>query len=768
MESVSVRFQAPSRPGRRIMALAVLLTLSLVAAACSSGATDGSGEQSAQDDQDAGADLTITEESDPDADLEELQLVVRPGPFQLAIDDRPESLSAAATVVALSTDGTELGSASFAENGTALFRELPAGPVDLQVVDGETRYRRQAVTVPGEEMDDPSFYEQTELPAGYTYITARDGTTLSAFVSLPGSATDGPYPTLVEYSGYSPSDPTASNDPYRLLIPALGYALVQVNVRGTGCSGGSFDAFERIQSLDGYDVIETVAAQSWSGNIGMFGVSYPGIMQLHVASTRPPSLSAIAPLSVTDGVQSVLYPGGIYNNGFGETWTQQVSDQAVSGGQDWAADRIVRGDQTCIANQAHRVHNPDLVDLIQTTPYVNELSIDRSAESHVDQIDVPVFLGGAWQDEQTGGRFPAILDELENAPVLRAVLYNGLHLDAISGEMLVKLIEYLNLYVGDRPPALDPVSRVLIGVGLSSLFGDDLELPSGRYEGMTNAEGREAFEADPPIEVLFEQGAEHPNLPVPGFRGQFEQWPPPSTEATTLYLAGQADGFSLSDQPPSEEATAQLTTRPEEGQETTIDDIGRIWTNEPGWNWDLGDSADTVTATTEALDEDLVMVGNLSADLWVSVGGEATDADLEVTVSEIAPDGSETYVQAGWLRLSRRALSAEATEFRPLISGLEADVAPLAPGQEPVLARVEILPFAHVFRTGSKLRITVDTPGGSRPQWRFDVLEDPVDVIIHSGPDTPSQVVLPIIPGFEVPTERPPCGSLRGQPCRQG
>ena len=34
-------------------------------------------------------------------------------------------------------------------------------------------------------------------------------------------------------------------------------------MRGTGCSGGSFSYFEPLQSLDGYDVVEAVAAQPW-------------------------------------------------------------------------------------------------------------------------------------------------------------------------------------------------------------------------------------------------------------------------------------------------------------------------------------------------------------------------------------------------------------------------------------------------------------------------------------------------------------------------
>ena len=761
--------------------MAVIVAIALVAAACSAEAdnppdgdasaadqdqTEDGSNNNGDDNDNGGSDAGNSESTEADDSLAPLELAIRPGPFQITVDEQPEAVSSGAVIEVTDTDGAALADTTFAENGTALIRELPEGEVDLQLVDGEVRYAKQRVVVPGEAADGVQ-YDGVELSAGLNYIPTRDGTTLSAFVSLPGSASGGPYPTLVEYSGYAPSNPEASNDPYRLLIPSLGYALVQVNVRGTGCSGGSFDAFERIQSLDGYDVIETVAAQPWSAKIGMFGVSYPGIMQLHVASTQPPSLAAIAPLSVTDSVESVLYPGGIYNDGFGENWSRLVSEQAGAGGQDWAADRITRGDQQCTENQNFRIHNPDLVDIIQGNPFVNDLSVERSAETYADQIAVPTFLGGAWQDEQTGGRFPALLDELENAPVLRATLYNGLHLDAISGEMLVRLIEFINLYVGDRSAEVDPVVRVLVGVGLAGLFGDQLELPPGRYDGLSVEDARAAFEAEPPIRVLFDQGAEQPNLPVPGFDATFEQWPPAPTEATTFYLAEAATGVGLSDEPPTADVTADFTTDPAEGQRVTIDDLDNIWTNEPGWSWAPAASENAAFFDGPALEEDLVAVGSASADLWVSVA-DGTDADLEVTLSELAPDGSETYVQAGWLRLSRRALSDEATELRPAISGLEADVAPVTAGGDPVLARVEILPFAHAFRAGSRIRITVDTPGGSRPQWRFDVADEAVQVTIHSGAENPSKIVLPAIPGLDVPTERPVCGSLRGQPCRQG
>ena len=59
------------------------------------------------------------------------------------------------------------------------------------------------------------------------------------------------------------------------------------------------------------------------------------------------------------------------------------------------------------------------------------------------------------------------------------------------------------------------------------------------------------------------------------------------------------------------------------------------------------------------------MVGSGSADLWIA--SSETDTDLQVTLTEVRPDGKETYVQSGWLRASKRALDEErSTELQPL------------------------------------------------------------------------------------------------------
>jgi predicted acyl esterase len=140
---------------------------------------------------------------------------------------------------------------------------------------------------------------------------------------------------------------------------------------------------------------------------------------------------------------------------------------------------------------------------------------------------------------------------------------------------------------------------------------------------------------------------------------------------------------------------------------------------------------------------------------------------VEVTITEVRPDGQEIYVQSGWLRASQRALDeAASTELRPVHTHTEADSADL-PAGEVTPVRVELFPFAHPFRAGSQIRLTIDAPGNNRPVWEFDTISAGEEVSIVHDADHPSRLVLPVVPNATIPTFVPPaCGTLRGQPCR--
>src|SRR5215203_593907 len=158
-------------------------------------------------------------------------------------------------------DGDIVATAAADEFGSLVFRDLQEQTkYFLSTDDGVTA--SPYMTLGREDHPEQDFFDAQALPQpGFGYIETRDGTTLSANVVLPGPPDDGPYPTVVEYSGYSPSNPDESG--FKDLFTALGYAYVGVNMRGTGCSGGSFEYFEYVQSLDGYDAVEAIAAQPW-------------------------------------------------------------------------------------------------------------------------------------------------------------------------------------------------------------------------------------------------------------------------------------------------------------------------------------------------------------------------------------------------------------------------------------------------------------------------------------------------------------------------
>jgi hypothetical protein len=240
-------------------------------------------------------------------------------------------------------------------------------------------------------------YDQTIPSSGYGYLTTRDGTSLAIDVhppqdvanALPGvrlpQVPAGPSPTLIEYSGYGYADPAGPQSGIAIVANLMGFTVVDVNMRGTGCSGGAFDFFEPLQSLDGYDVIETVARQPWvlHHRVGMMGISYGGISQLFTAQTRPPSLAAISPLSVIDSTQTTLYPGGILNTGFAVAWAKERIHDArpasAGGGQSWAYQRIQQGDQTCKANQALHGEAVNLMSKIRANRHYRPAVADALA-----------------------------------------------------------------------------------------------------------------------------------------------------------------------------------------------------------------------------------------------------------------------------------------------------------------------------------------------------------------------------------------------------
>lgn len=627
------------------------------------------------------------------------------------------------------------------------------------------------------------FYEQTTLTAGYQYIRMRDGTLLAAMVHPPLGKTmaDGPFPTLIEYSGYNPAEPVVPpSQPSELLTWALGYAVVGVNMRGSGCSGGVFGIFDYATTADGYDIVETVAAQPWvlNNKVGMVGLSFSGITQTFVGGAQPPHLAAVAPLStIGDIYRAPGYPGGIFNNGFAESWLserRQNAEPAPTGGQGWAIKRVNEGDTVCLDNQKMRLQQIDPVFQTKAMPfYTASLMDERSPTNWVDKIQVPMFYSAAFHDEQTGPDFASMLSRFPKRPDVKITVQNGVHTSPFDLEVVWDWLAFLDIYVAGQVPNPSRMDAFSLLLTQQILGADSPPVPSppDTYDGIaTLAEAKAKFESRPYVTVRMENGAGAiidgslvPGLPVSRFTLGYSAWPPEEAKPTPFYFARR--GRLQKKRSPGKKFD---TYRPDpDARPMTNLPTGGAWDVIPPYDWTQLVDGTAVAYTTKPLKKPLTIVGPSSIDLFLRSSAE--DSDIQVTLSEVRADGQEVYVQSGYLRASHRKLDdAKSTSTHPVHTHLQADAAPLS-ADDFLPVRVELYSVSHVFRKGSRLRISVEAPGGDRVAWFFETPATGGTVVndIGRGGKRSSKIMLSVVPTSEdTPADLPPCPSLRGQPCR--
>src|SRR5947199_5946672 len=113
-----------------------------------------------------------------------------------------------------------------------------------------------------------------------TFVTMSDGVKISVGIQLPSHYDPHKkYPTIFEMSGYDGASAQGGTLAKQYGIPELpqddsrqvtgifedAYVTVHVSVRGTGCSGGTFDLFSWKSAEDGHDIIDGwIPKQTWS------------------------------------------------------------------------------------------------------------------------------------------------------------------------------------------------------------------------------------------------------------------------------------------------------------------------------------------------------------------------------------------------------------------------------------------------------------------------------------------------------------------------
>ena len=701
-------------------------------------------------------------------------------------------LEAGARASLVASDGRTLRTKRANKLGGLLFRRVKPGK-GYRVRSGGEKSGPLTVLSTRSAPPDDEIYNQEIQESGYGYLTTRDGTQLAIYVHPPEDVSNalptgyvphfpaGPTPTLIEYSGYGYADPAGPQSGISIIANLMGFTVVDVNMRGTGCSGGAFDFFEPLQNLDGYDIVETVARQPWvkHGKVGMMGISYGGISQLFTAQTQPPSLAAISPLSLIDQVQTTLYPGGILNTGFAFNWAKERAHEAQpagpEAGQEWAYKRIQEGDETCEENQVMHGEAAKLIKKVRANhTYRPKVADPLSPITFVDKIKVPTFVACQWTDEQTGGHCPTLASRFTGTDKKWFTFTNGTHVDSLAPETFNRWYDFLQLYVAKQAPMTNQAGvRAAAPLIYDAAMGiDNQTLPPDPIQEEPTYEGAlAAFEALEPIRILFDNGAGgDPGKPNPGFEQSFPEFPIPDATARSWYFAGNGE---LQDDPPDSAGADSFTWNARSGALTNFDGDtgagdGGLWTDSPDYKWVQKSEGNAVSYVTGPLAENTTVLGAGAVHAWVR--SSKPTVDLMATITEVRPDGKETFVQNGWVRGNMRKLDRKkSAPLAPVLSLRARDISPMPRGRF-VKVVIPLYYEGHAYRADSRIRVTITDPNGDQPIWSFGETRPKgkatATVAISHSQRRPSRLILPVVPGVDVPTELPPCPGLRGEPCR--
>jgi len=526
--------------------------------------------------------------------------------------------------------------------------------------------------------------------------------------------------------------------------PPLGhrdeYAPVQASLRGTGCSGGQFDVFDRFWAKDGYDIIEWLADRKWARDgVGLYGNSLPGITGFLITSHQPPSLAAAMPnLLYADLYRCAVVPGGVPNVVFTSIWSQVIQPTLDTEG---TAEGLLEEDTICAQNVATRSPQfPADSELFYALRREDDSEWrQRSLIEYADQINVPICMTHAWQDEQTGPRGgPEIFRTIDPDPVQSP--------DDVPG-------------TGPPPgvPGLQPKETPKMFWATNGNHSTDREL--GRTAELAEdwfdywlLGKRTGIMDKNPVQLYLNSGVEESSIKM-----SFDSFHQNEQIDWTRYYLGEENSLQA--------------TRPDGGADEYI-------TGSPRRSWVFGDGGtggevtwadgpDLLTYRTDSFDDPKVIAGPITATLYIE--STAPEMDLFVTLADEYPSGTLVPLQRGLLRASHRRLNEERTLYnddgdiiRPYRPHTNPE--PIEPG-EVYRYDVEVFPLGHLIHSDHRLVMGITTPPLVDGLWGYEPSRSPGVNQVYRDEDRPSSLLLPLV---ELERDEPPepeCGAPAGYRC---
>ena len=513
-------------------------------------------------------------------------------------------------------------------------------------------------------------------------IVARDGTKLACDVYRPDAP--GSYPAILTMLPYRKDDVAAHAAHHDYFVPR-GYAVVLLDMRGTGSSGGHTDMGDFCgpeDQLDGYDAIEWIAEQPWcDGAVGMTGVSFGWFTSLLTATRRPPHLRAIAPIYGGVDFYDDWNEGGSM---LGHLFSGRYSAQMLAYNSAPPSLRDEDGRWLDVWNEHLDNNEPWLFSWLgnQTeTDFWKECSI----RYHYGDIDVPIFAIGGWADFNPSDALRVFQNVAGPVRVLVGPWTHMEPTDAIPGPRIDHLHELLRWW--------------------------DCHL-----KGVDNG-----IKDEPPITIFVQEGRLEPAEPDRRGRWRFEdQWPVAGVTHTKYF---GPDGRLSRRRPRTSDGADEFRYVPTVG--TTAGLVGGVASGVGLPGDQRPDAAFSLVYTSAPLDNDTEITGVPTADLHIS--STAGVAAFVVKLCEVEPDGFSSLITRGSANATRR-------ESR-------ADPEPLEQEQVYRLS-VELRATSYVIPRGHRIQVIV---AGADFPWLWSTPEPAVNTV-HRSQTHPSSITLPVVP----------------------
>jgi len=550
-------------------------------------------------------------------------------------------------------------------------------------------------------------------------VPMRDGVVLRADVLLP--AGEGKFPALLYRTPYGKQFALREYKTFEKSV-ARGYAVVVQDVRGRYASDGEFVAYQN-EGRDGFDTIEWVAKQSWcDGNVGTFGLSYPGAVQWLAAVENPPHLKAMAPAMTFSTPRNFYYSGGVFDGSWLDwIWMNIAPD--IRRRKNLAGPRTYEEAAQSWKREHERLQNflplRDLPDLKNVAPFYYEWLSHPPADPWWDwaelrgnygRVQAAVLNLSGWYDEAYG-------------PDGATTNFNGL-LAARKGDKNSRTRTIIGPWTHGGQEKTRAGEREF---GASAAIDyDELILHwMDRYvRGVENGVDREK-----PVRI-FVMGK---NV----WRDE-DAWPLARAKAQTYYLRSESNSARLArlNQTAPDRAGSynEFVSDPSHPVTDPYDAYGAHDYRS------LADRNDVLVYETDPLPSDTEVTGPIHAEIYVSA--DTPDFDLWVRLLDIAPDGTAFNLMSPGLDVLRASYRNEKLQPELLKAG------------EIYKLTLDRMLTSNVFRAGHQIRIQIS--GAFFPHFSRNLQSGesevtssrmcPAHVRIYHDPDHRSRIELPVIP----------------------